>query len=31
MRVPSTKRPENSEHLPACTMIGVIRLSLPTS
>jgi hypothetical protein len=31
MRVPSTKRPENSEHLPTSTMIGVTRLSPPTS
>ena len=29
MRVPSTKRPENSEHLPTSTMIGVTRLSHP--
>jgi enamine deaminase RidA (YjgF/YER057c/UK114 family) len=29
MRDPSTKRPENSEHPPTSTMIGVTRLSHP--
>jgi len=30
VHVPSTKRPENSEHPPTSTMIGATRLSHPT-